>query len=188
MTAVETVLDFEGGLTLDPNDDGNWTGGHQGRGELNGTKWGISAASYPHLNIRALTRDVAVGIYHDDYWLRCDCHLLPWPLSLVVFDTAVNAGVGVALELLAETDDPEEYIALRFERYTSFLRWPQYGKGWTRRLADLLRHTSGEGASFGLETLVLHLPCVEEPVVYRGRIVAKPRGTKLDVRFVEGED
>ena len=42
----------EGTLSLDPTDTGNWTGGAVGRGTLVGTKYGISAASYPTLEHR----------------------------------------------------------------------------------------------------------------------------------------
>jgi len=67
--AVKIVLKHEGGFQIDPNDDGNWTGGIKGRGELKGTNHGISAASYPAENIKTLTEDRAKEIYLRDYWL-----------------------------------------------------------------------------------------------------------------------
>ena len=68
--AFAVVLGHEGGYTADPTDPGNWTGGAPGRGECRGTNWGISAASYPDLPIRALTPDQARTMLADlDGWL-----------------------------------------------------------------------------------------------------------------------
>lgn len=41
--AQELVKKSEGGYTNNPSDNGNWTGGVVGAGELIGTNWGISA-------------------------------------------------------------------------------------------------------------------------------------------------
>lgn len=53
--AFANVIDAEKGLSMDPNDPGNWTGGAKGKGELNGTRYGISAMSYPKEDIARLT-------------------------------------------------------------------------------------------------------------------------------------
>ena len=45
--AIAMVLAHEGGFQGMPDDPGNWTGGRLGDGTLKGTKFGISAASYP---------------------------------------------------------------------------------------------------------------------------------------------
>ncbi len=74
--------------------------GHEGRcnaGECRGTNWGISAAAYPQLDIRALTLAQAGEIYRRDYWDRAICPQLPPPLALPVFDAAVSNGVGRAV-------------------------------------------------------------------------------------------
>lgn len=98
--AFAVVLGHEGGYTADPADPGNWTGGAPGRGECRGTNWGISAASYPDLPIRALTPDQARAIYRRDYWDRVRGDRLPPSLALMVFDAAVNCGVGRAARWL----------------------------------------------------------------------------------------
>lgn len=76
----------EGGYTSDSADKGNWTGGAVGAGVLKGTKYGISAAEYPTLDIANLTQADAETIYRKDYWPgirapRCPCRLLLWPLT-----------------------------------------------------------------------------------------------------------
>lgn len=91
--AFTFVVGAEGGFTDDPGDPGNWTGGAIGVGTLNGTKYGISAASYPTLDIADLTEAEAQAIYLRDYWTPIQGDQLPAALALVVFDGAVNSGV-----------------------------------------------------------------------------------------------
>ena len=55
-SAFKRLLIFEGGYVLDELDSG---------GE---TKYGISKRSYPHVNIKALTRKQAKEIYRTDWW------------------------------------------------------------------------------------------------------------------------
>ena len=85
---------------MSPEDRGNWTGGEIGVGILKGTNFGLSAASYPHLNLRDLTSEAADAIYRRDYWQPVRGDELPAGLDLMVFDHAVNAGVGVSVRLL----------------------------------------------------------------------------------------
>jgi lysozyme family protein len=159
MAAVGLVLRFEGGFTADPQDPGNWTGGTVGAGELKGTKYGVSAASFPGLDIAALTRDEAIQIYHRDYWTPLWCEQLPPPLAIALFDGGVNQGVGTAIRMLQRalrvTADgivgPETLLAAQRTKptngvITEFLaqRAIAYAKGqpafhhtWYRRLFDL---------------------------------------------------
>ncbi len=90
----------EGGFTDDADDAGNWTGGAVGVGTLAGTKFGISAAAYPNLNIAALTKQQAGAHMQADYWAKASCDVLPAGVDLAVFDPAVNMGVGRAARLL----------------------------------------------------------------------------------------
>jgi lysozyme family protein len=94
------TLSEEGLLSLDPHDPGNWTSGKPGVGLLNGTNYGISAAAYPYLDIKSLTKIQASAIYERDYWTPSHCPDLPLGVDCVVFDTAVNAGPGRAAKLL----------------------------------------------------------------------------------------
>lgn len=86
--AIVFVLKQEGGYTLDPNDRG---------GETN---FGISKKSYPNEDIKNLTEARARQIYERDFWQACHCDELPYPLSVAVFDAAVNQGEGTAKRML----------------------------------------------------------------------------------------
>lgn len=89
-------------LDLNRQDRGNWTGGAVGSGELRGSRFGVSAAAYPAIDISSLTLDDARAIYRRDYWAPAGCDALPAPLALLVFDAAVNNGTGRAKTWLRE--------------------------------------------------------------------------------------
>ena len=55
-SAFKRLMIFEGGHVIDERDSG---------GE---TKYGISKRSYPHLNIKSLTKKQAKEIYRSDWW------------------------------------------------------------------------------------------------------------------------
>lgn len=140
---IAFVLESEGGYSTDCNDNGNWTGGKAGAGEFKGTKYGISAASYPSVNIANLTRQQAELIYKADYWHASAADSQPWPLCLIVLDTAVLHGVGRAVEWLRKTQDPWAYLAFRLESYTAMGTWHYHGAGWVNRIVKLMRVCNG---------------------------------------------
>lgn len=156
-TAVEKVLKAEGGYTNDPRDRGNWTTGVVGEGECKGTKYGISAMSYPHLDIVNLTLNQAKDIYRKDYWDAIGLDSLHPILAAQVFDAAVQHGSATAVKLLQrviglnadgklntatiktlEYMDQKlltfQYIAKRLEYYASIKTFSVYGKGWVNRM------------------------------------------------------
>ena len=91
--AFNYTVGQEGGFTKDPNDAGNWTGGTIGSGQLKGTKFGISAASYPNVDIENLTIDQAKAIYQKDYWTKYNYDKITSQLiSSKCFDMTVNMG------------------------------------------------------------------------------------------------
>jgi len=95
------TLKFEGGFQKNPKDKGNWTGNKIGVGDLKGTKYGISAGSYPNLDIENLTKEQAIEIYRRDYWNalhldKIDSDRIAWK----VFDIAINCGRGTAAKIL----------------------------------------------------------------------------------------
>jgi len=83
--AFRWILHAEGGLTSD-------TGGL--------TKYGVSQRSFPGVDIENLTLDDAQRIYLTHYWKPIRGNALPPAVALVLFDAAVNMGVGTAVRLL----------------------------------------------------------------------------------------
>jgi lysozyme family protein len=101
VSSLVTIFKHEGGFQKIPGDPGNWTGGKVGVGVLKGTKFGISAKSYPELDIENLTIYDAAQIYQRDFWnpLRLR-EVKNQVLATEVLDTAVNCGVDTAAMIL----------------------------------------------------------------------------------------
>lgn len=159
--AFERVIGHEGGFQADPRDRGNWTGGAFGQGDLNGTKFGISAMSYPDLDIRGLTPDQAKAIYWKEWWLPLKMERMPQALPYQLFDAAINHGKHRASMLLQHAvrtttdgaigpktlaaaaamdhnDILMRFLAARLRFMAQIKTWPTYGKGWAVRIADNL--------------------------------------------------
>lgn len=94
--AFERLIDHEGKFTNDRQDRGNWTTGVIGKGELKGTKYGISAMTYPDLDIKNLTLVQAKQIYKRDWWDKINADQIDTALVFQVWDFAINAGMGTA--------------------------------------------------------------------------------------------
>ena len=147
--AFGLVVGVEGGYVNDPNDPG---------GE---TIYGITKRDHPEVWITGHpTLAVAKEIYQHSYWAPAHCGDLDWPLSMLVFDSAVNQGVGTAVKLLQKTlgtvqdgilgqntlraikgrDQAELcalYLADRAIRYTGTRNFDHFGRGWMKRLFKL---------------------------------------------------
>lgn len=94
------LLNIEGGLSLDPDDNGNWTSGVVGKGILKGTKHGISAATYPNLDIKSLTKKQAEELYENDFWIKFNVESFPSFIRPHYFDVCVNSGNSRAVKIL----------------------------------------------------------------------------------------
>lgn len=90
----------EGGLSLDPHDPGNWTGGRVGLGDLVGTKFGISAAYHPDVDIPNLTIEEANQIRKEAYWDEVRADELPAPIAIMLAEAAYMSGPEVAVKTL----------------------------------------------------------------------------------------
>lgn len=148
--AFALVVGLEGGYSNDLRDPG---------GE---TKFGISKRAHPDVDVKNLTLEHAEKIYWQHYWDPAHCDELPWPLDMLMFDTAVNQGVKPAIELLqktvnvaadgawgpktkaavaAKSRDLAELCALfladRALRYTGTRNFDHFGRGWLKRLFKL---------------------------------------------------
>lgn len=101
--ALSFTLQREGKTSMDPDDPGNWTGGKVGAGELKGTKFGISAAAYPGVDIQGLTLEEAALLYRTHYWMhpKFDQVAAVAPdVAARLFDLGVNCGTGGAARML----------------------------------------------------------------------------------------
>jgi lysozyme family protein len=156
------IVGHEGEFSDNPLDPGNWTGGIVGQGELKGTKFGISAKTYPDLNIAGLTLPDTVAIYQRDFVRPLKLGRYRDGVAYQLLDFAVNAGPGravrrlqravgvaddgvvgpvtlAALEALSEGDVIMLLLAERIEFMTYLRNWADASKGWMRRIADNLR-------------------------------------------------
>lgn len=159
--SFEALIDHEKGFTDDPRDRGNWTGGKPYKGERKGTKYGISAMSYPDLDIKNLTLPQAKAIYRLDFWGAAKCDSLPDAIRFDVFDMAVNSGVSKAIKTIQtalkvkadgiigrntlaaiQAIDPEKLDKRLSGHRILFMcdvgTFPTHGKGWMRRVANNL--------------------------------------------------
>lgn len=157
--AFERLINHEGGFSDDPKDPGNWTSGSVGVGLLKGTKYGIAANTYGHLDIKNLTLDQAKVIYRLEYWdVIADAHPA---VKFQLFDAAVNHGRGNAVRMLQRAvgavDDGDwgpasnaalramehndvllRFLGYRLKFWASLEKFDTYGRGWSRRCAENL--------------------------------------------------
>jgi lysozyme family protein len=143
----------EGGYVDDPTDPGG------------ATKYGISQAAYPSVDIASLTLEGAQAIYQNDYWNAVKADTLPPPIAGLLFDAAVNQGQGWAAKALqsavgVSTDgvlgpktlaavkgsDPATLHAtigwLREARYRQDADFATFGHGWIIRLCRVIAATA----------------------------------------------
>jgi len=159
--AFALTVGAEGGFQNDETDRGNWTGGDVGKGQLRGTKFGVSAATYPTLDIQTLTLDQARDIYRRDFWQPLRCDELPRLIAILMFDAGVNNGRGNAVRFLQRALDiaddgvlgpitlavlkahgdfwgvAEQMQRERIRLMRKLSTWPRYGGGWAERVAAL---------------------------------------------------
>ena len=155
--AFDTLLSpsHEGGYVNHPSDPGRET------------KFGISKRSYPHLDIKNLTREHVRPIYMFDYWGKAGCSAVHPLLKFPLFDFAVNSGVSQAVktlqslvgakedglfgpETLRKTSEHDpfflalQYQLERLQFMTDLVQWPAFGKGWARRIRSNMLITLAE--------------------------------------------
>lgn len=153
--ALARVLAHEGGYSNHPSDPGG------------PTNYGITIADYRRwvkadataADVRAMTLGDARAIYRARYWDALRCDDLPAGVDYAVFDYGVNSGVARAGKVLrrklllpdnaadddvlrvAGAGDPAGLINAICDERMTFLRslkiWPVFGKGWSRRVAEV---------------------------------------------------
>ncbi len=105
--ALDLVLQSEGGFSINLFDNGNkLPDGRQGC-----TNKGITQNSWEefvghpvtHNDMRNLTHEQIAKFYKAKFWKLAKCDELPSGVDYVVFDFAVNSGVGRAIKTLQQT-------------------------------------------------------------------------------------
>jgi lysozyme family protein len=111
-------------------------------------------------DVKAMSLDDAKAIYKSNYWAALDCDALPAGIDYAVFDYGVNSGVGRAARVLQRLVDVvadgvigamtiaavthcaptaliESFCDERLQFLKSLKTWPVFGKGWSRRVAEV---------------------------------------------------
>jgi lysozyme family protein len=158
-SSLVLVLKSEGGFTTDTHDNGN----KLPDGRAGSTNLGVTQANWEAFvghpvtwdNMKALTAETVAPFYKRKYWDVAHCDELPQGLDYLVFDFAVNAGVGRSIKTLQTAIgvtadgslgplslsainnlDPKLLIE-RFtdakEKFYKALNNPTYEKGWLAR-------------------------------------------------------
>jgi lysozyme family protein len=157
--ALALVLVHEGGFVNHPDDPGGATNFGITQNTFN--HWRRGNGQEPR-SVRHISQDEVRGIYRAGFWDSIRAEEMPEGVAYAVFDAAVNSGPGRAIrwlqaELGARQDGvvgPEtisklmqaEPVALvnsycdRRLRFMQSLRhWPTFGRGWSRRVAEVRR-------------------------------------------------
>lgn len=155
--AFKELIGLEGKYSDDQNDPGNWTGGKVNVGECKGTMYGISAASYPNLDIVKLSLTKAQAIYLTDFWDKLMCDHMPDPIAIALFKEGVNLGVSGATKALQRSlkvepdgvigsitvgianSSPPAIVLAQFlgecaYEYTQMANFKLNGRGWLNRV------------------------------------------------------
>lgn len=166
---LDRIFESEGGFQRDRLDPGNWTGGAVDAGVLKGTKYGISAAAYPNLDIMALTLDEAADLYIADYLGPIQANRFADGVAFQLLDFAVHSGpreakrqlqqaLGVVADgvigpvtLAAIHDRTEAQVCLlligeRLDFMTDLPNWAHNSRGWAKRIARKLKYAAQDCA------------------------------------------
>lgn len=137
---LKFVLKYEGGYVNDPHD----LGGETNKGITHRTynayrkARGLSAQS-----VKLISNEEVKEIYRKNYYEASGAHnIKSRKLAMLVFDTAVNMGVGRAKGFLKESNwDIKKYLFLRRDKYQEFARvnpsQKRFLQGWMNRVAAL---------------------------------------------------
>jgi lysozyme family protein len=154
--AFDLMLKSEGGYVYHPSDPGGRT--NLGVTQATWENW-VGRGS-DEAEMRGLTPEKVEPLYKKKYWDAVRGDELPAGISYLLFDFAVNAGVGRSIKTLqtavgvtpdggfgpmtmaaVQAVDPNELIE-RFSQakedfYRSLTTFATFGKGWLNRVADV---------------------------------------------------
>lgn len=152
-TSFDLMLASEGGYANHPSDPGGMT--NLGVTKRVWEEWVGRESNEKEM--RSLTKEMVEPLYKRKFWDACRCDDLPTGIDYLVFDMAVNAGVGRSAKLLqhcvgvsvdgaigpititaVKSKDPEELVEKFSEARELFYRglttFDVFGKGWLNRV------------------------------------------------------
>ena len=157
-TCLALLLEHEGGFVNHPQDLGGMT--NLGVTARVWEEWLGRPVSEKEM--RALTPLMVKPLYKRKYWDACRADELVSGVDYVVFDVAVNSGTGRAIKILQDcvgatvdggfgpatmalvkkaSSEPNRIIELyctkRLEFLQSLRTFETFGKGWSRRVAEV---------------------------------------------------
>jgi lysozyme family protein len=158
LSSLSHVLKHEGGYVNHPSDPGGATNFGITRDTL--AEWRDRHVAVDE--VKDLSKDEAAEIYKYKYWDAAKCGEMPAGVALIVFDGAVNHGVGrsskflqralgvdadgkvgsktlAAIERVDAIDLIVEIASQRMRFYGGLSTFTTFGLGWSRRLMDTLR-------------------------------------------------
>jgi lysozyme family protein len=152
--SFEQMLASEGGYVNHPSDPGGMT--NLGVTKRVWEEWVGRESNEKEM--RALTPEMVEPLYKRKFWDACKCDDMPSGIDYLVFDFAVNAGVGRSAKILqaavgvtpdggigpitlaaVKAQDPAELVQKFSDAKEAFYRslntFETFGKGWLNRVA-----------------------------------------------------
>lgn len=135
---LAVTLVEEGGWSNNPHDPGGAT--------MKGVTQSVynvyrKAHDKPIQSVRNITAGELEDIYSAEYWVPAGCNALPAGLDMMVFDTAVNSGVGEANRLrtgLPKVGSTGALVIAYGNARLGFMHrlrtWRFFDRGWTARV------------------------------------------------------
>lgn len=161
--ALPHVLKHEGGFVNHPNDPGGATN----KGVTLATFRRYVKTNGTVADLKAITDAQVATVYYRHYWAAVNAQALPSGVDYAVFDFAVNSGPDRAVKYLqavlgvsqdgrvgpktiaaAQAANARDVIDTLCDNRLAFMKriknrktgqmlWPTFGKGWTRRVAEV---------------------------------------------------
>ena len=148
------MLASEGGYVNHPSDPGGMT--NLGVTKRVWEEWVGRESNEKEM--RSLTSEMVEPLYKRKFWDACKCDELPSGIDYLVFDFAVNAGVGrsakilqtavgvtpdggigpvtlAAVNAIPESELVEKFSQAKEDFYRSLNTFETFGKGWLNRVA-----------------------------------------------------
>jgi hypothetical protein len=152
--AFKMMLASEGGYVNHPSDPGGMT--NLGVTKRVWEEWVGRESNEKEM--RSLTPEMVEPLYKRKFWDACKCDELPSGIDYLVFDFAVNAGVGrsakilqtavsvtpdggigpvtlAAVNAIPEAELVEKFSQAKEDFYRSLNTFETFGKGWLNRVA-----------------------------------------------------